>query len=93
MPECGIPSLLPLLDYHKSLFATTPGHSKLAEHFIPTVGKPVKIPPRRIPANYRAEVEQQIQTMLSEGIIKECCSPWMAPAVFVRKKTGCTIVH
>ena len=26
--------------------------------------------------------------MLSEGIIKESSSPWMAPAVFVKKKSG-----
>ena len=48
----------------------------------------MKVPLRRIPANYRAEVERQIQTMLEEGIIEESSSPWMAPAVFVRKKTG-----
>ena len=26
--------------------------------------------------------------MLQQGIIEESCSPWMAPAVFVRKKSG-----
>ena len=26
--------------------------------------------------------------MLREGVIEECSSPWMAPAVFVWKKTG-----
>ena len=69
----------------KILFSSTPGHTELAEHFIPTTGTPVKIPPRRILANCRAEVEEQIQTMLMEGIIEESSSPWMAPAVFVRK--------
>ena len=58
-----------------------PGHTELAEHFIPTTGTPVKVPPHRIPANCRAEVEEQIQTMLKEGIIKESSSPWMSPAV------------
>ena len=33
-------------------------------------------------------MEQQIQEMLAQGIIEESCSPWMAPAVFVRKKSG-----
>ena len=41
-----------------------------------------------IPANYHQEVEQQIQTMLKDGVIEESSSPWLAPAVFVRKKTG-----
>ena len=26
--------------------------------------------------------------MLKEGIIEECSSPWLAPAVFVRNKIG-----
>ena len=76
-----------LNDYHE-LFRNSPGQTSMAEHFIPTTGTPVKVPPRRIPANYRAEVEQQLNTMLSEGIIEESSSPWMAPTVFVRKKSG-----
>ena len=55
---------------------------------IPTSGTPVRVPPRRIPANYRLEVEKQIQIMLKEGIIEESSSPWSVPAVFVHKKTG-----
>ena len=47
-----------------------------------------QIPPRRIPGQYRAEVEKQIQEMLDQGIITESSSPWMAPAVFVPKKSG-----
>jgi len=30
----------------------------VAEHFITTIGSPIKIPPRRIPGNYRAEVQK-----------------------------------
>ena len=33
-------------------------------------------------------MEQQIQEMLAQWIIEESCSLWMAPAVFVRKKSG-----
>ena len=60
----------------------------VAQHFIPTSGNPIKVPPRRIPANYRAEAEEQLTTMLERGIIEESSSIWMAPAVFVRKNTG-----
>ena len=88
MPLCSDDSLRPLLDEYTNLFRTTPGCTTAAEHFIPTAGTPVKVPPRRIPANYRAEVEQQLEMMLEEGIIEESSSSWMAPAVFVRKKTG-----
>ena len=88
VPNCTNKLLLAVLEQQKDLFSTTPGHTELAEHFIPTTGTPVKIPPRRIPANCRAEVEEQVQTMLKEGIIEESLSPWMSPAVFVRKKNG-----
>ena len=88
IPSCVVPTLLPLLEQYKSLFRTSPGSTTVAEHFIPTTGAPVKVPPRRIPANYCSDVEKQIQTMLKEGIIEESSSPWLAPAVFVRKKMG-----
>ena len=52
---CTNTLLLTVLEQHKRLFSTTPTHTELAEHFIPTTGTPVKVPPRRIPANYQVE--------------------------------------
>ena len=60
----------------------------IAYHHIPTHGLPVRVPPRRIAAHYKDTVEKQIQQMLKQGIIEESCSPWMAPVVFVPKKSG-----
>ena len=88
LPKCNDPNLLALLETHKQLFNTSPGRTTVTEHFIPTTGNPIKIPPRRVPVNYQAEVQQQINTMLQQGIIEPSSSPWMAPAVFVRKKNG-----
>ena len=86
MPDSQDPDFKVILEKHKELFCNIPGKTTATEHYIPTTGNPVKIPPRRIPANYRAEVEQQISSMLQQGIIEVSSSPWMAPAVFVRKK-------
>ena len=88
IPLCNISTLTSLLDQYKNLFKTCPGSTNVAEHFIPTTGTPVKVPSYRVPANYRSEVESQIKMMLEEGVIEECLSSWMAPAVFVQKKTG-----
>jgi hypothetical protein len=70
-----------------SLFTTVPGGTEVACNYIMT-GTPVRVPPRRIPAHYRQEIEKQINTMLEQGIIEESSSPWMAPDVFVPKKIG-----
>ena len=88
LPECPSPILMAVVKEHYDLFQTTPGVTEAAQHFIPTTGHPVKVPPRRIPAHYRDEVEKQIEAMLEQGIIEESSSPWMAPAVFVLKKSG-----
>ena len=88
IPECP-PGLSVILGQHKQLFIMKPGKAEGTYHNIPTSGCPVKVPPRRIPAHYKEEVEKQIQIMLDNHIIEpSSSSPWMSPAVFVRKKTG-----
>ena len=64
IPVCNVPAVVPLLNQYKHLFRTCPGKTIVTEHFIPTIATPVKVPPRRIPANYCSEVENQIKTML-----------------------------
>ena len=44
LPLCPLPLLYSLLEEHKDLFRTVPGHTDIAEHFIPTSSSPVKIP-------------------------------------------------
>ena len=86
-PQYSMPYLSSVIREYEHLFRTTPGCTEKAYHFILTTGNPVRIPPRRIPAHYRMEVNRQIQTMLEQNIIEESSSPWMAPAVFVLKKS------
>ena len=88
IPECEHPSLAQVVDEFLELFKTKPGKTMVEYHYISTTGCPVKVPPRRIPAHYREEVKQQLQDMLNQGIIQESSSPWMAPAVYVPKKSG-----
>ena len=88
MPPCPHEQLSSVMQDYKELFRTRPGQTNLAKHFIPTADSPVKVPPRRIPAHYRAEVEKQLQDMLELGIIEESSSPWMAHMVFVPKQNG-----
>ena len=77
-----------VVDQYKHLFRSIPGTTSAAFHNIPTKGSAIRVPPRRVPAHYRSEVERQIDDMLNQGVIEESSSPWMAPAVFVPKKSG-----
>ena len=70
------------------LFSTQTGRTNMASHHINTTGLPVRVPARRIPVHFREEIKKQIKYMLEKGVIEESCSPWTAPAVYVRKKTG-----
>ena len=88
IPACNDISMGEVLREYKHLFRSVPAATNLAYHHIPTTGNPVRVPPRRIPGHYKQEVERQICDMLHQGIIEESCSPWMAPAVFIRKKSG-----
>ena len=87
MPECA-PGLKLIIQQYKHLFIMKLGKAEGTYHYIPTSGCPVKVPPRRLPAHYKEEVEKQIQHMLDNHIIEQSSSPWMSPAVFVQKKTG-----
>ena len=70
------------------LFSTQTGRTNMTSHHINTTGSPVRVPARIIPVHFREEIEKQIKFMLEKGVIEESCSPWTAPAVYVRKKTG-----
>ncbi|KFD59554.1 hypothetical protein M514_28268 [Trichuris suis] len=77
-----------LISSYSHLFKLVPGSTSVAEHQIRTSGTPVRVPPRRIPERYRAEVVSQLQEMLDRGIIEPSQSPWMAPAVYTTKRSG-----
>ena len=88
MPEnCG-DDFKQLVEEYKDLFCTTPGKITYDFHYIPTKGPPVRVSPRCIMGRYRQEVVIHIDLMLSQGVIKETSSPWMAPTVFLPKKSG-----
>ena len=86
--QCTKSAFSGVINPYKHLFCNIPGKKTQAYHHIPTKGQPIRVPPRRVPAPYRGEVENQINEMLEQGIITQSSSPWMAPAVFVPKKSG-----
>ncbi|KAK2407034.1 hypothetical protein QL285_042695 [Trifolium repens] len=60
------------------------------DHHIPisTNSDPINIRPYRYPQFQKHEIEQQIQHMLSQGIIQSSSSAFSSPVLLVRKKDG-----
>ena len=50
--------------------------------------RPIYIPPRRIPHSQRAVVDDLVKDMLDKEVIEPSNSPWSAPLVLVKKKSG-----
>jgi hypothetical protein len=65
------------------------GCTSVTEHEINTgSAKPIKQMPYKCPAALKTIMEQQIERMQKQGIIRESNSPWASPVVMVRKKGG-----
>ncbi|CAB3992853.1 Hypothetical predicted protein [Paramuricea clavata] len=99
--KCGTPSAEHKIKFelehlsvnkHQDVFAKTSselGVTTLAEHKIETGDAvPVKQLPRRLPNSLKTVVEDQVEEMLENNIIKPSNSPWSSPIVLVRKKDG-----
>lgn len=67
----------------------TAGNCNMVEHVINVENAlPIKQAPRRIPLQMREEVKKILDEMKRQGVIEESQSPWVSPAVMVKKKDG-----
>ena len=78
------------MDRHQ-VFALTDkelGETDLVEHHIieMTDHKPIKVFPRKLPYALCAELETELDQLLSIGCIEPSCSPYVSGLVLVRKK-------
>lgn len=66
------------------------GSVKLVEHEIPLQphAVPVAQRPRRLSPSERQEVRDEINYLLSQGLIETSTSPWASPIVKARRKNG-----
>ncbi|KAK3816140.1 MAG: hypothetical protein J3Q66DRAFT_259053, partial [Benniella sp.] len=83
-----------LMDRYAHLFADSIADldhrgKEAFQHYIHTdTTRPISMAPRRIPVIYRQAVEEEIQKMLDNEIIRHSNSPWSAPIRPVPKKDG-----
>ncbi|KAL7883683.1 hypothetical protein SRHO_G00013410 [Serrasalmus rhombeus] len=65
------------------------GYTTAVTHSIPTGdAPPIKQRHRRVPPPIFQEFKRHVQDLVSQGILRESCSPWASPAVIVIKKDG-----
>ena len=65
------------------------GQTSFIEHHIDTGNsRPIYRQPYRVSPAVRTSIDNHVQQMLDQGIIRPSVSPWAAPVVLVRKKDG-----
>ena len=76
-----------LLHEFKTVMSGKCGRTTICEHHIRTKeGLPIRQRPYRIPYMFRETVEEEIKTMLEEGVIEPSNSEWASPMVIIKKK-------
>ncbi|KAI4897785.1 hypothetical protein NFI96_003241 [Prochilodus magdalenae] len=78
-----------LLEDFRGLFAAHLGHTTVAVQHIDTGdARPINLPPYCTSPLKKKLIEEQIQSMLEDGIIEPASGPWSAPVVIVPKPSG-----
>ena len=78
-----------VLEVFSNVFQNKPGRTSVIEHVIGTgLAQPVRLPPYRLPHAYRQAVKDELEEMISSGIIEPAASEWSAPIVLVKKRDG-----
>ena len=63
--ECPKTDILALVEEHQDLFQTNPCLTDLACHFIPTTGNPVRLQLQCVPAQYREDINRQLEKIVN----------------------------
>ncbi|UYV67231.1 K02A2.6-like, partial [Cordylochernes scorpioides] len=78
-----------VLERYEDLFSSRLGRTNLAKHRIDTEdAKPIKHKPYMVSPKERDIIKEQIDEMLTEGIIRPSSSPWSFPVILVKKRDG-----
>lgn len=82
--------LFAVLDKYPDVFRDEPGLCKIVQHKIPVSPdfKPKRLKGYRIPEKLKPNVEQQINDMLQQNIIRRSTSPMASPIVCILKGPG-----
>ena len=81
-----------LINEYRDIFALSPqdlGRTNWVQHTINTQGAPpIRMRPYRVPEAQKERIENCIDEMLEQGIIRPSASPWASPVVLVKNPDG-----
>ena len=81
-----------LINEYRDIFALSPqelGRTNLVKHTINTGdAPPVRMRPYRVPEAQKERIENCIDDMLAQDVIRPSSSPWASPVVLVKKPDG-----
>jgi hypothetical protein len=82
-------SVRSLVDEYSHVFTDLPGTTNVIQHHVQlTSDEPMRSRPYPVPYSIRESLRQDIQSMLSMGVIRESTSAYASPVVIVRKTDG-----
>ena len=82
-------ALVTVLRRHQSMFDGHIGHTDVVKHTIDTGDSPpVRQRPRRIPPHLTQQVREELDKLVSQGILEESDGGWSFHVCLVRKKSG-----
>lgn len=93
LPTMGCPTYEHLLRHYAHVFSAkgeTNGTCDLAALTITTTGPPISQKAYRTPLHKRRIIEDAIDEMLNDGIIRPSSSPWASPVTLVPKRDSTT---
>ena len=64
------------------------GRTSKIRHAVTTFGPPIRQPIRRIPVALKKTIQEEVQKMLKNKVIRPSTSPWSSPIILVQKKDG-----
>ena len=85
LPESKTEEVIKLMQKHKNILTNLPGNTTREKH---TKDEPLRDRMYPIPYFQREVIRQEVEAMLSMGIIRKLKSPYAAPPVLVKKPDG-----
>ena len=78
-----------VLSKREKIFTDIPGKTSIIEHRVHLVDDyPIRCRPYELPYAERGVIQEEIQEMISTGIVRESDLPYASPMVVVKKKDG-----